>query len=70
MDSNKDEAERCIKIALNAITKNEQEKAKRFLEKAQRLFPTDKAKSRSTCVDGYLIVVDGPFQRPIQLTLA
>lgn len=45
MDSNKDEAERCIKIALNAITNNDQEKARRFLEKAQRLFPTDKAKS-------------------------
>uniref|UniRef100_H3CTA2 DnaJ heat shock protein family (Hsp40) member B12a n=1 Tax=Tetraodon nigroviridis TaxID=99883 RepID=H3CTA2_TETNG len=44
MDSNKDEAERCIKIALNAITNNDQEKARRFLEKAQRLFPTDKAK--------------------------
>lgn len=45
MDSNKDEAERCINIALNAITNNDQEKARRFLEKAQRLFPTDKAKS-------------------------
>lgn len=45
MDSNKDEAERCIKIALNAISNNDQEKARRFLEKAQRLFPTDKAKS-------------------------
>lgn len=46
MDSNKDEAERCIKIALNAITNNDQEKARRFLEKAQRLFPTDKAKRK------------------------
>lgn len=45
MDSNKDEAERCIKIALNAISNNDQEKARRFLEKAQRLFPMDKAKS-------------------------
>ncbi|MEQ2187823.1 hypothetical protein GOODEAATRI_008539 [Goodea atripinnis] len=44
MDSNKDEAERCIKIALNAISNNQLEKARKFLEKAQRLFPTDKAK--------------------------
>ncbi|KAK5615069.1 DnaJ (Hsp40), subfamily B, member 12 [Crenichthys baileyi] len=45
MDSNKDEAERCIKIALNAISNNQLEKARKFLEKAQRLFPTDKAKN-------------------------
>lgn len=47
MDSNKDEAERCIKIALNAIGNNQPDKARKFLEKAQRLFPTDKAKSKS-----------------------
>lgn len=47
MDSNKDEAERCMKIARNAITNNQQEKARKFLEKAQRLFPTEQAKSTS-----------------------
>lgn len=46
MDSNKDEAERCIKIALNAIGNDQTDKARKFLEKAQRLFPTDRAKSR------------------------
>ncbi|XP_068184279.1 dnaJ homolog subfamily B member 12a isoform X2 [Antennarius striatus] len=45
MDSNKDEAERCIKIAHNAIKNNQQDKARKFLEKAQRLFPTEKARS-------------------------
>ncbi|CAG6017046.1 unnamed protein product, partial [Menidia menidia] len=45
MDSNKDEAERCIKIAVNAISNNQPDKARKFLEKAQRLFPTDRAKS-------------------------
>ncbi|KAM3606215.1 uncharacterized protein V6R79_012864 [Siganus canaliculatus] len=45
MDSNKDEAERCIKIALNAITNNQQDRARKFLEKAERLFPTDRAKN-------------------------
>lgn len=47
MESNKDEAERCIKIALNALSKNQPDKSRRFLEKAQRLFPTDQAKSTS-----------------------
>ncbi|NP_997824.1 dnaJ homolog subfamily B member 12a [Danio rerio] len=45
MDSNKDEADRCIEIAIAALRDNEQDKARRFLEKAQRLFPTDKARS-------------------------
>ncbi|XP_006783883.1 dnaJ homolog subfamily B member 12a [Neolamprologus brichardi] len=45
MDSNKDEAERCIKIALNAVSNNQPDKARKFLEKAQRLFPTEQAKN-------------------------
>ncbi|KAL0964574.1 hypothetical protein UPYG_G00325830 [Umbra pygmaea] len=45
MDSNKDEAERCIKISINALNNNQLDKARRFLEKAERLFPTDQAKS-------------------------
>ncbi|KAK1905747.1 DnaJ like subfamily B member 12 [Dissostichus eleginoides] len=47
MDSNKDEAERCIKIAINAVNNNQRDKARKFLEKAQRLFPTNQAKSTS-----------------------
>ncbi|KAK7901375.1 hypothetical protein WMY93_018144 [Mugilogobius chulae] len=43
MDSNKDEAERCIKIAQNAISNNQPDRARKFLEKAQRLFPTEHA---------------------------
>ncbi|XP_061601443.1 dnaJ homolog subfamily B member 12a [Cololabis saira] len=45
MDSNKDEAERCIKIARNAIGNHQPDKARKFLEKAQRLFPTDQAEN-------------------------
>nr|ACO13944.1 DnaJ homolog subfamily B member 12 [Esox lucius] len=45
MESNKDEAERRIKISINALNSNQLDKATRFLEKAQRLFPTDQAKS-------------------------
>lgn len=46
MESNRDEAERCIGIALAAIKLQNKEKALRFLEKAQRLFPTDQAQGK------------------------
>ncbi|XP_067432600.1 dnaJ homolog subfamily B member 12b [Thunnus thynnus] len=45
MEVNRDEAERCIDIATAALTNEQPEKAQRFLEKAQRLFPTEKAKA-------------------------
>ncbi|KAJ8284873.1 hypothetical protein COCON_G00037230 [Conger conger] len=45
MDVNKDEAGRCIEIAISALRNSQPEKARRFLEKAQQLFPTDKAKA-------------------------
>lgn len=44
MEVNRDEAERCIEIATAALRNNQLEKARRFLEKAQRLFPSDDAK--------------------------
>lgn len=44
MEVNKDEAERCIQIAKNAIDSGDSEKAKKFLQKAERLFPTEEAK--------------------------
>lgn len=43
MEVNRDEAERCIDIAITALTNNQPKKAQRFLEKGQRLFPTEKA---------------------------
>lgn len=46
MESNKDEAERCISIALKAIQSNQTERALRFLEKAQRLYPTPRASGK------------------------
>ncbi|KAL0964745.1 hypothetical protein UPYG_G00328320 [Umbra pygmaea] len=45
MEVNRDEAERCIDIATTALTNNQTDKAVRFLEKAQRLFPTEKARA-------------------------
>lgn len=46
MEVNRDEAERCIDIATAALKNEQPEKAQRFLEKAQRLFPTEKAKGK------------------------
>nr|XP_055031583.1 dnaJ homolog subfamily B member 12b [Misgurnus anguillicaudatus] len=43
MEVNKDEAERCIEIALRALETSQPKRARRFLEKAQRLFPTRRA---------------------------
>ncbi|XP_013838783.1 dnaJ homolog subfamily B member 12 isoform X3 [Phacochoerus africanus] len=45
MESNKDEAERCISIALKAIQSNQHDRALRFLEKAQRLYPTPRVRA-------------------------
>lgn len=47
MEVNRDEAERCIDIAAAALTNQQPDKAQRFLEKAQRLFPTEKAKGKA-----------------------
>lgn len=44
MDGNKDEAERCIQLAEKYVKENNREKAEKFLHKAERLFPTQKAK--------------------------
>ncbi|XP_075466897.1 dnaJ homolog subfamily B member 12 [Ascaphus truei] len=44
MESNRDEAERCIAIAVGAIKSQKADKALRFLEKAQKLFPTARAR--------------------------
>lgn len=46
MDGNKDEAERCIQLAEKYIKEKNREKAEKFLHKAERLFPTQKAKGK------------------------
>ncbi|CAL7952275.1 unnamed protein product [Xylocopa violacea] len=43
MESNKEEAEFCIKVAELYIQKKELERAEQFLRKAQRMYPTKKA---------------------------
>ncbi|XP_053547897.1 dnaJ homolog subfamily B member 12 [Bombina bombina] len=44
MESNRDEAERCISLAENAIKNQKKDKALRLLEKAQKMFPTERAR--------------------------
>ncbi|EFA01075.2 dnaJ homolog subfamily B member 14 [Tribolium castaneum] len=43
MESNKDEAEKCIKLAETYIKERNREKAEKFLHKAERLYPSQKA---------------------------
>lgn len=44
MEGNKDEAERCIDIAIEAAKLGNYERAEKFLRKADALFPTQKSK--------------------------
>ncbi|KAF5283146.1 hypothetical protein FQA39_LY17404 [Lamprigera yunnana] len=44
MEVNKDEAERCIELAEEQIKLKNKEKAEKFLHKAERLYPTQRAK--------------------------
>lgn len=46
MEVNKDEAERCIDLAEKYIKEKNREKAEKFLYKAEKLFPTQKAKGK------------------------
>ncbi|KAK7930512.1 hypothetical protein WMY93_006907 [Mugilogobius chulae] len=45
MEGNRDEAEKCIKIATRALDAGDKEKALKFLNKAEKLYPTDRAKA-------------------------
>lgn len=49
MEVNKDEAERCIELAEKYIKASNREKAEKFLHKAERLYPTDRAKGKIVC---------------------
>lgn len=46
MDGNKDEAQKCINIALEAIKSGDLQRAEKFLRKANNLFPSQKAKGK------------------------
>ncbi|KAL6487709.1 hypothetical protein MHYP_G00043350 [Metynnis hypsauchen] len=44
MEGNRDEAEKCINIATKALEAGDKEKAIKFLNKAEKLYPTEKAR--------------------------
>lgn len=46
MESNRDEAEKCIQIAAQALRESKLEKAEKFLKKADKLYPSQKAKGK------------------------
>ncbi|XP_052755685.1 dnaJ homolog subfamily B member 14 [Galleria mellonella] len=50
IEGNKDEADKCIDIAQNAFSAGDTEKAERFLLKAERLYPSARAKELLTRV--------------------
>uniref|UniRef100_A0A8C4QQP8 DnaJ heat shock protein family (Hsp40) member B12b n=2 Tax=Eptatretus burgeri TaxID=7764 RepID=A0A8C4QQP8_EPTBU len=45
MDGNRDEADRCWDIAQQALRSGDKDRALRFLRKAEKLYPTDKAEA-------------------------
>lgn len=44
MESNRDDAQRCIENADQALKEFKSQKAKNFLNKAEKLYPTQRAK--------------------------
>ena len=61
MEVNKDEAERCIELAENWISEGNRDKAEKFLLKAEKLYPTQKAKgkSRLLLINSFTAVSEG-----------
>ena len=47
MEGNKDESERCIEIGKRYIAQGNVEKAKKFLDKAERLYPSSIARGKT-----------------------
>uniref|UniRef100_U5EXV9 J domain-containing protein n=1 Tax=Corethrella appendiculata TaxID=1370023 RepID=U5EXV9_9DIPT len=62
MDSNKDESEKCINIAIQAMKCGNKDKAEKFLLKAERLFPSNKAKELLNTLSSFTFD-DGQNQR-------
>ncbi|XP_063968791.1 dnaJ homolog subfamily B member 12-like [Lytechinus pictus] len=45
MEGNRDESEKCVRIALKAVSDGDKEKALKFLHKAKKLYPTKKVEA-------------------------
>lgn len=46
MDSNKDEAERCMELAERNLREKKYDEAEKFVRKAQKLYPTKKGEGK------------------------
>lgn len=57
MEGNRDEAEKCVEIAREALNAGNREKAQRFLQKAEKLYPLASARGEALSV---LSPVPGP----------
>lgn len=55
MDGNKDESDRCIQLAEEHINDGLRDKALKYLEKAERLYPSQRAKGTHQLEQGLLI---------------
>lgn len=55
MESNRDEAEKCIQIAAQALRESKIEKAEKFLKKAEKLYPSQKAKGKIRYINWHLV---------------
>jgi len=51
MEGNRDESDRCINLAEDYIKRGLNDKAKKFLHKAERLYPSKRAKGRNAFCD-------------------
>lgn len=47
MEGNRDEAEKCVEIAREALNAGDREKAQRFLQKAEKLYPLPAARGEA-----------------------
>lgn len=61
MEGNRDEAEKCVEIAREALNAGDREKAQRFLQKAEKLYPLPSARGEALCVPS--LPVQSPDRR-------
>lgn len=53
MEGNRDEAEKCVEIAREALNAGNREKAQRFLQKAEKLYPLPSARGEALRVPSF-----------------
>ena len=56
MEGNKDESEKCLRLAEKCIRIGEKDKAIKFLVKAEKLYPSNRAKGELLGVNCTLII--------------